>query len=41
MRFGLVLPPQFRVFGGFFVYRFRKGSPSAAGRAAIPHEVAA
>lgn len=26
MRFGLELPPQFRVFGGFFVYSFCMGS---------------
>lgn len=26
MRFGLDLPPQFRVFGGFFVYPFGMGS---------------
>src|SRR5688572_31137995 len=26
MKFGLVLPPQFRVYGGFFIYSFCMGS---------------
>lgn len=51
MRFGLDLPPQFRVFGGFFVYSFCMGSlpplaftfvfAGALGRRPVAHEVPA
>jgi hypothetical protein len=47
MRFGLDLPPHFRVFGGFFIYSLRLGSlvlqslvlASALGRKPVIREV--